>query len=85
SAATYAFLIGGVACITLFIYNLVLEKDFVGYLSSHWLIFLALAIIPPFLGYGLLTWTVKWIITSIVLIATLFVPIASIFFAYLFL
>src|SRR5699024_12049113 len=46
SLMTYTFIVYGTSSITLIIYNLILNNDFTGYTTNHWLIFLALAIFP---------------------------------------
>ncbi|MEN2769220.1 DMT family transporter [Ornithinibacillus xuwenensis] len=82
SLMTYTFVVYGVSSITLILYNLVLQNPFVGYSSNTWLIFLALAIIPTFLGHTLFNWALKWLSTSTISMAIVFEPIGATILAY---
>src|SRR5699024_2379993 len=59
SLMTYTFIVYGTSSITLIIYNLILNNDFPGYTTNHWLIFLALAIFPTFFGHTIFNWALQ--------------------------
>ncbi|GGA92738.1 DMT family transporter [Ornithinibacillus halotolerans] len=82
SLMTYTFLVYGVSSVTLIIYNIVLGNEFFGYPKEHWLIFLALAIIPTFFGHTLFNWALKWLSTSTISMAIVFEPIGASILAY---
>lgn len=83
SLMTYTFLVYGVSTVTLFIYNVSLGYSFVGYPTSYWWIFLALAIVPTFLGHTMFNWALKWLSTSTISMAIVFEPIGASLLAYL--
>lgn len=82
SLMTYTFVVYGVSSITLIIYNVILQNPFFGYSKDYWLLFLALAIIPTFLGHTLFNWALKWLSTSIISMAIVFEPIGASILAY---
>ncbi|UOQ44355.1 EamA family transporter [Halobacillus salinarum] len=82
SLMTYTFLVYGMASITLLVYNLLLSQPLVGYSSSQWLVFLALAVIPTFLGHSLFNFTLKWLSTSTLSMTILIEPIGASLLAY---
>ncbi len=82
SLMTYTFIVYGTSSITLIIYNLILSNDFTGYTKNHWLIFLALAIFPTFLGHTLFNWALKWVSVSRISMAIVFEPIGASILAY---
>lgn len=82
SLMTYTFIVYGISSITLFIYNLIIGVSFVGYSANVWMWFLALAIIPTFLGHTLFNWTLKWLSTSTISMAIVFEPIGASILAY---
>lgn len=82
SLMTYTFIVYGISSITLIIYNAILERPFFGYPESHWLIFIALAVIPTFLGHTLFNWALKWLSTSTISMSMLFEPIGASVLAY---
>ncbi|MRG87224.1 DMT family transporter [Salinibacillus xinjiangensis] len=82
SLATYTFVVYGVSSITLILYNIVNQEAFIGYPLDHWLIFLALAIVPTFLGHTLFNWALKWISTSTITMGMLFEPVGASILAY---
>ncbi|WP_226038160.1 DMT family transporter [Aquibacillus saliphilus] len=83
SLMTYTFIVYGISSITLIIYNLLLGHSFTGYPTSHWLVFLALAIIPTFFGHTLFNWALKWVSTSVISMSIVFEPIGASILAYL--
>lgn len=83
SLMTYTFLVYGVSTVTLIIYNVSLGYSFVGYPPSYWWIFLALAIVPTFLGHTMFNWALKWLSTSTISMAIVFEPIGASILAYL--
>lgn len=85
SLMTYTFIVYGVASITLFLYNIGLQHSFVGYSSTSWWAFLALAIIPTFFGHSLFNWCLRWLSTTTVSMAGLLEPIGASFLAFFFL
>src|SRR5690625_3581564 len=82
SLMTYTFIVYGSSSIVLFIYNVVLNNSFVAYPANHWLLFLALAIIPTFLGHSLFNWALKWLSTATISMAIVFEPIGASILAY---
>ncbi|WP_186576314.1 DMT family transporter [Aquibacillus kalidii] len=82
SLMTYTFIVYGASSITLIIYNLILNHPFTGYPLNDWLIFLALAIIPTFLGHTLFNWAIKWLSTSVISMSILFEPVGASILAY---
>ena len=78
----YTFVVYGISSITLILYNFILQNPFFGYPANHWWIFLALAIIPTFLGHTLFNWAQKWLSSSTISMATLFEPIGATVLAY---
>lgn len=82
SLMTYTYVVYSVSSITLIIYNILLQNPFFGYSANHWLIFLALAIFPTFLGHTLFNWALKWLSTSTISMAIVFEPIGASILAY---
>lgn len=85
SLMSYTFIVYGVAALTLFIYNVALQHAFIGYTSTQWWMFIALAIIPTFLGHSLFNWSLRWLSTTTVSMAGIFEPIGASILAYFFL
>ncbi|SHG32248.1 DMT family transporter [Ornithinibacillus halophilus] len=83
SLMTYTFVVYGISSLTLIIYNLILQNPFVGYPTDHWLLFLALAIFPTFLGHTLFNWAIKWLSTSTISMGIVFEPIGASILAYI--
>src|SRR5690625_110565 len=69
SLMTYTFIVYGISSITIFIYNVVNGDAFFNYSSYHWGLFIALAIVPTFLGHTLFNWALKWMSTSTISMA----------------
>lgn len=82
SLMTYTFVVYGISTITLFFYNVILQNSFFGYPSQYWMIFLALAIIPTFLGHTLFNWSLKWLSTSTISMSIVFEPVGASILAY---
>ncbi|MUK89725.1 EamA family transporter [Ornithinibacillus sp. L9] len=82
SLMTYTFVVYGISSLTLIFYNIVLQNPFTGYSSNHWLLFLALAIIPTFLGHTLFNWALKWLSTSTISMGVILEPIGASILAY---
>jgi len=82
SLMTYTFIVYGSSSIVLFIYNVFLGHSFIAYPADHWLLFLALAIIPTFLGHSLFNWALKWLSTATISMAIVFEPIGASILAY---
>jgi drug/metabolite transporter (DMT)-like permease len=82
SLMTYTFVVYGVSSITLFIYNVLASNNFTDYPVDYWIIFLALAIFPTFLGHSLFNWAIKWLSTSTISMAIVFEPIGASILAY---
>jgi len=82
SLIAYTFIVYSISAITLLIYNLVLSNEFIGYATNYWMWFLALAIIPTFLGHTLFNWALKWLSTSTISMAIVFEPIGATVLAY---
>lgn len=85
SFMTYTFTAYSASTIALFIYNIARQQSFTGYMPQQWLVFLALALIPTFLGHLLFNWALKWTNSSTVSFGSILVPIVATFLAYLFL
>ncbi|CDQ40918.1 MULTISPECIES: DMT family transporter [Virgibacillus] len=83
SLMTYTFVVYGVSSITLIVYNLLLSNAFFNYPADHWWIFLALAIIPTFLGHTLFNWALKWLSTATISMGIVFEPIGASILAYI--
>ncbi|WP_077324380.1 DMT family transporter [Virgibacillus siamensis] len=83
SLMTYTFVVYGISSITLIIYNLILQHDFLGYSTHHWFVFLGLAVIPTFFGHSLFNWALKWLSTSTISMGIVFEPIGAAILAYL--
>src|SRR5699024_11543462 len=79
----YTFVVYGVSSVTLLIYNVILNNNLVAYSGYHLSIFLALAIVPTFLGHTLFNWALKWVSTSTISMATVFEPIGASILAYI--
>jgi drug/metabolite transporter (DMT)-like permease len=84
SATTYTYSVYGVSSITLILYNFILQKPFISYPVKYWIIFLALAILPTFLGHSLFNWALKWVSTSTISMAMLFEPVGASLLAWVF-
>lgn len=83
SLMTYTFIVYGVAAITLLLYNLMLGHAFIGYETTSWWAFIALAIIPTFFGHSIFNWSLRWLSTATVSMAGLLEPIGASILAYL--
>ncbi|WP_347861585.1 DMT family transporter [Salimicrobium sp. PL1-032A] len=79
---SYTWLVYGMASITLLLYNLPSPASFSGHSGEQWLVFLALALIPTFLGHSLLNWSLKWVSTSQISMAVLLEPVGASALAY---
>lgn len=82
SLMTYTFIVYGASSLTLIGYNLLLNQPFTGFPADHWLLFLALAIIPTFFGHTLFNWALKWVSTSTISASILFEPVGASILAY---
>jgi len=83
SLMTYTFIVYGISSFTLLIYILIIGASFIGYSANVWFWFLALAIVPTFLGHTLFNWALKWLSTSTISMAIVFEPIGASILAYL--
>src|SRR5690625_2597232 len=82
SLMTYTFIVYGISSITLFLFNVVTQNTFISFPVDHWIWFIALAIIPTFLGHSLFNWTLRWLSTSTISMAIVFEPIGATILAY---
>lgn len=82
SLIAYTFIVYSISAIALLIYNIVLQNNFIGYSLDHWGWFIALALIPTFLGHTLFNWALKWLSTSTISMAIVFEPIGATALAY---
>lgn len=82
---TYTFIVYGVSTLVTTLFNVVKQENFFSYPADHWWVFIALAIIPTFLGHSLFNWSLKWLSTSTISMAMVFEPIGASFLAFLFL
>ncbi|MBM7571087.1 DMT family transporter [Aquibacillus albus] len=82
SLMTYTFIVYAISSITLIIYNLLLGHAFTGYPLDNWIIFLALAIVPTFLGHTLFNWAIRWVSTSVISMSIVFEPVGASILAY---
>ncbi|HLR08989.1 MAG TPA: DMT family transporter [Bacillota bacterium] len=83
SLMTYTFVVYGMSSITLILYNLFIGHAFFGYPADYWLIFLALAIVPTFLGHSLFNWALKWLSTATISMGIVFEPVGASLLAYI--
>lgn len=83
SLMPYTFIVYSVSSITLIIYNLILQNNFLGYPADHWWIFIALAIIPTFFGHTLFNWALRWLSTATISMGIVFEPVGATLLAYL--
>jgi len=83
SLVTYTFIVYGMSSLTLILYNIILQNNFFGYPKDHWMIFLALAIIPTFLGHTLFNWALRWLSTATISMGTVFEPVGASLLAYI--
>lgn len=82
SLMTYTFVVYGIGSLTLVLYNLIVQNPFFGYPADHWVVFLALAVIPTFFGHTLFNWALKWLSTSTISMGIVFEPIGASILAY---
>lgn len=82
SLMTYTFIVYGIGAITLTLYNVFTQSSFIGYPADHWWIFIALAIIPTFLGHSLFNWALRWLSTATISMGIVFEPIGATILAY---
>ena len=82
SLMMYTFLVYGISSITLLLYNLIKGDAFFPYSMDIWGWFIALAIIPTFLGHSLFNWALKWLSTSTISMGIVFEPIGASILAY---
>lgn len=83
SLITYTFIIYSISAVILTLFNIVRQENFFSYPADHWWIFIALAIIPTFLGHSLFNWSLKWLSTSTISMAVVFEPIGASILAFL--
>ncbi|WP_339183070.1 DMT family transporter [Oceanobacillus sp. FSL W7-1293] len=83
SLITYTFIVYGISTVILTLFNLIRQENFFSYPADHWWIFIALAIIPTFLGHSLFNWSLKWLSTSTISMAIVFEPIGASILAFL--
>ncbi|MFD1067121.1 DMT family transporter [Oceanobacillus locisalsi] len=83
SLITYTFIVYGISAILLTLFNIIRQENFFSYPADHWWIFIALAIIPTFLGHSLFNWSLKWLSTSTISMAVVFEPIGASILAFL--
>lgn len=83
SYITYTFIVYGVSSIALVIYNLFMQNAFIGYSQSQWWVFIALALIPTFLGHSVFNWAFKWLSTSTISFAFVLEPVVATILAVL--
>ncbi|GAA0447370.1 MAG: DMT family transporter [Bacillota bacterium] len=83
SLMSYTFVVYSVSAITLILYNLAFQHPFFGYPADHWWVFLALAIIPTFLGHTLFNWALKWLSTATISMGIVFEPVGASILAYI--
>ncbi|MCT1902848.1 DMT family transporter [Oceanobacillus sojae] len=83
SLITYTFIVYSISAVTLTLFNVIQQENFFSYPASHWWIFIALAIIPTFLGHSLFNWSLKWLSTSTISMAVVFEPVGAGILAFL--
>ena len=82
SLLPYTFLVYGASAIVLFGYNIILGIELFGYGVEHWIIFIALAIIPTVFGHTVFNWALKYVSTTTVSVTILGEPIGATILAY---
>lgn len=83
SLMVYTFVVYTASTITLFAYNVVSDASFTSYAAKDWGLFVALALIPTFLGHTVLNWSLKWVGASIVSVSILGEPIGASLLAFI--
>lgn len=79
----YTVLVYGSSTITLFIYNIILDMNFIHYEYKEWLIFTALAIIPNIFGHTVFNWAIRYVSAATVSTTILAEPAGSALLAYI--
>ncbi len=82
SLLPYTFLVYGASAIVLFGYNIALGIELFAYEMDHWLIFIALAIIPTVFGHTIFNWALKYVNTTTVSVTILGEPIGATLLAF---
>src|SRR5690625_742797 len=82
SLMTYTFVVYSMGAVTLIIYNLIAQNSLIGYSSTHWWIFIALAVIPTFFGHTLFNWALRWVSTATISMGVIFEPVGATILAY---
>lgn len=82
SMMAYTYIVYGISALTLILYNLALRHPFFDYSLPDWGIFLALAIVPTFLGHSLFNWALKWLSTATISMGIVFEPVGASILAY---
>ncbi|HLR81162.1 MAG TPA: EamA family transporter [Bacillota bacterium] len=82
SLMTYTFVVYGIGALILIVYNVILQHPLVGYPLENWWVFLALAVIPTFLGHTLFNWALRWLRTATVSMGVVFEPVGASILAY---
>ena len=83
SLLSYTTVVYGMAAITLLIINLVGRQDLLGYSMTAFALFLAMALIPQFLGHTSFNWALGFLPAAFVSLAALSEPVGATILAVL--
>lgn len=78
----YTYIVYTFSAIVLFFYARFVEGTIQPSEPFDWIWFIALALIPNFLGHTILNWAVRYVSTNIISIAILLEPVGATIFAY---
>lgn len=82
SLITYTFIVYSISTLTLFIYVMLNKQPLYPYQVNDWIFLILLALFPTLLGHTLFNWSVKYLSTSVISMATLFEPVGAAILAY---
>lgn len=85
SFLTYTFAVYSISTLIVFIYSLTKGHAFTTYDPSQWVVFIALALLPTFLGYTAFNWALKWVQSATITFGLILSPIISTALTYFFL
>lgn len=77
TTSVYAFLVYAASAFLLLGGNLLAGSPLLGYSSSDWLVFVALAAVPTLCGHTLLNWSLKYLPASVISVSALGEPVIA--------
>ena len=75
--SVYSLLVYGTSALLLLGCNLVAANPLIGYSSTDWLVFAALAVLPTICGHTLLNWSLKYLPADVVSVSALGEPVIA--------